>query len=550
MRRPSELRARRAPRFPVLSRMPMNRSRAVLLVGLLGLSTSCKDFLDVNTNPNAPQTVSANLYLPPMLHWMVTSPQYDGRFVGRYTQEWALAHGVTSLSTWDRMGYDPSSDNGAMQWRDVYWSLGQNLVDMTTKAEAEQRWDLLGVGYILKAWGWQVLTDLHGEIVVKEAVDQSKFTFNYDTQEFAYQEVQRLLNEAITLLQRTDGAVDVSYLAKGDKIYNGDRTKWLKLAWGMLALNLNHYSNKAAYKPADVIAAVDKSFPSSADDFLLTYPNTQNDDINFWGRTRGNIQTNTTGYRQTEFVVNLMNGTAFGGVVDPRLSRMLAPAPDGQYRGLDIDAVGYGGLPAAQQPMNFHGYVGNGGQQQKGRYLFDDKAKIPLMTYAQLQFIKAEAAYRAGDKATALTAYRNGVSAHIDWVNARNNDNGQTPTQITAAEKAAFLAAPQVVPASPNGLTLTHIMSQKYIAQWGWGHNEIWMDMRRYHYTDIDPASGLQVFPGFTPPASLYADNAGKVVQRIRPRYNSEYVWNRASLDAIGGLALDYHTKPLWITQP
>ena len=37
------------------------------------------------------------------------------------------ANGSTSLSTWDRMGYDATSDNGAEQWRDVYWSLGQNL---------------------------------------------------------------------------------------------------------------------------------------------------------------------------------------------------------------------------------------------------------------------------------------------------------------------------------------------------------------------------------------------------------------------------------------
>ena len=131
------------------------------------------------------------------------------------------------------MGYDPGSDNGAEQWRDVYWSLGQNLIDMNTKAEAEQRWDLLGVGLILKAWGWQVLTDLHGEIIVKEAIDQSRFTFDYDSQEYAYQEVKRLLDSAIVLLQRTDGAVDADYLAKGDKIYNGDRTKWLKFAYGI-----------------------------------------------------------------------------------------------------------------------------------------------------------------------------------------------------------------------------------------------------------------------------------------------------------------------------
>lgn len=522
----------------------MKKLRAGLLGGLLVLSTNgCSDYLDVNTNPNAPQTVSANLYLPPMLHWLVTSPQFDGRFVGRYTQEWTLPG--TSLSTWDRMGYDPSSDNGAQQWRDVYWSLGQNLVDMNAKAEAEQRWDLLGVGLILKAWGWQVLTDLHGEIIIKEAFDPSRTTFDYDTQEFAYSEVKRLLDSAVVLLQRTDGAVDPGYLAKGDKIYNGDRAKWLKLAHGLLALNLNHYSNKSSYAPAAVIAEVDKSFASNADDALMPYPGASPDnaDRNFWGPTRDNI----TSYRQTVFVLNLMNGAQFGGVDDPRRTRMLSPSPDGQYRGLDPNVVGFGTLDSLRRPNNFYGYPGTQRVGLPSRYLFSDKSKIPIMTYAQLQFVKAEAALRMGDQGTALTAYRNGISSHIDFVNARNLDENQTPTQISAADKAAFLASPAIVPAT---LTLSHIMSQKYIAQWAWGHNELWMDMRRYHYTDIDPVSGTQVFRGFTPPTNLYPDNSGKIVQRIRPRFNSEYVWNRAGLDVIGGLALDYHTVPLWITQP
>src|SRR5437763_12157436 len=191
----------------------MKTLRVVLVMGVLGLSSSCEKFLDVNTNPNAPQTVASYVYLPPMLHWMVTAPQYDGRFVGRYTQEWTLPG--TSLSTWDRMGYDAASDNGAEQWRDVYWSLGQGLIDMNAKSTADQRWDLLGVGLILKAWGWQVLTDLHGEIIIKEAFDASRTSFDYDTQEFAYQEVQRLLDSAIVLLRRRDGPVDSKPVRKG-----------------------------------------------------------------------------------------------------------------------------------------------------------------------------------------------------------------------------------------------------------------------------------------------------------------------------------------------
>jgi hypothetical protein len=515
--------------------------------GALLLASGCRDFLDVNTNPNAPQTVSANLYLPPIEHWMATSEQFDGRFVGRYTQNWTLPSGSSTASTWDRMGYDPTSDNGGQLWRDVYWSLGQNLVDLMTKAEAEQRWDILGVGYVIKGWGWLKLTDMHGEIIIKQAFDQTRFSFDYDSQEYAYQEVQRLLDLAITNLQKTDGAVDASYMARYDRIYGGDRLKWLKLAYGLKAMALNHFSNKASYKPQDVIDNVDKSFASNADDALLPFSCTSADlsDCNFWGARRGNINS----YRQTLFVLNLMNGTVYNGVVDPRMSRMLSPSPDGQFRAWDPNS-GVSAFTATQLPNNFFGYAGTAGSAQPSRYIFADKTKMPIMTYSQLQFIKAEAALRAGNRGVALDAYTKGVSSHIDFVNARNVDDGQATTPIAAAEKSAYLASPAVIPTNASNLTFTQIMTQKYIAQWAWAHVETWMDMRRFGYTGNDPSTGQPVYPGFAPPTVLYPDNSNKIVQRMRARYNSEYVWNIPALTAIGGLALDYHTKPLWIIQP
>ena len=528
----------------------MKMIRTGLLAGVMAMSTSCQEFLDVNDNPNGPEVVTASLYLPPMLHWMVSSPQWDGRFIGRYVQNWYVPG--TSFSTWDRMGYDPGSDNGGQLWRDVYWTFGQNLIDMNTKAQAEQRWDLLGVGMILKGWGWMNLAAVHGPIIIQQAFDQTRFAFDYDSEEFALQEAKRMLDSAIVLLQRDDGAVDATYLGRTDKIYNGDRQKWLQFAYGQRAMLLNRYSNKSTYDPAAVIADVDNSFASGADDALLQFPATQNDDRNFFGPARNNL----TAYRQTQFVVDLMNGTQFGGAVDPRMSRMLAPAPDSQYRGLDINTLNYGALTTNQRPMNFFGYTAQPPLGSPSRYLFADKSRFPAMTYSQLQFIKAEAAFRAGDRATALTAYRNGVSAHIDFVNARNTDDGQSPTPISATEKANFMANTNVVPTDPNQLTMTHIMSQKYIAQWAWAFVEQWMDLRRFHYTDTYAGEARQAFPGFAPPTNLYVNNNGKIVYRIRPRFNSEYVWNQAGLQAIptgdpdGGLAEDYHTVELWITQP
>lgn len=513
-----------------------------MTAGALAVTASCQDYLDVNTNPNAPETVAANLYLSPILHWMVTGQHWDGRCTGQYTQQLTQ----TSRSTYAMMGPNYNTDTCGQEWRDVYWSFGQNLIDMMDIARAEQRWDILGAGYVIKAWGWQELTDAHGEIIVKEAFDQTRLAFDYDTQEFAYQEVQRLLDSAIVYLNKTDGAVDANYMARGDKMYNGDREKWLKFAHGLYAINLSHYNNKSTYDPAAVISHVDQSFTSNDDDALWSFPNTQNDDRNFLGPSRGNF----TSYRQTQFVVGLMDGSVFGPE-DPRMTRMLVPAPDSVYRGLDPDlASPYTALPAAQRPENPYGYVSSPADGSPGVYVFADQVRMPALTYAQLQFVKAEAAYHMGDKATALAAYKEGISAHIDFVNERNSEDGQHVTQISAAEKDAFLADTRVVPTDPNALTLTMIMSQKYIAEWAWAFNEVWMDMRRYHYTDTDPVTGQPIYPGFEIPQTLHSFNSNKPVYRLRPRYNSEYVWNQAGLDAIGALALDYHTKPLWIVTP
>jgi hypothetical protein len=86
---------------------------------------------------------------------------------------------------------------------------------------------------------------------------------------------------------------------------------------------------------------------------------------------------------------------------------------------------------------------------------------------------------------------------------------------------------------------------QKYIAQWGWAFVETWNDLRRYDYSTT-------VFTGFTLPATslLPTDNGGKYAYRVRPRYNSEYIWNIDALTAIGGFDRDFHTKKMWFHQP
>jgi hypothetical protein len=75
--------------------------------------------------------------------------------------------------------------------------------------------------------------------------------------------------------------------------------------------------------------------------------------------------------------------------------------------------------------------------------------------------------------------------------------------------------------------------------------------MRKFHYTDIDPATGKQVYADFTPPSGQYAvaTNNGKLVYRCKPRYNSEYLYNVPELTRIGAFEQDYITKECWFSQ-
>ena len=111
------------------------------------------------------------------------------------------------------------------------------------------------------------------------------------------------------------------------------------------------------------------------------------------------------------------------------------------------------------------------------------------------------------------------------------------------AQKTAYMASAGVMPAEASSLTISQILLQKYIALWGYGYIETWTDLRKYDYD-------ANVFTSFAVPTTLYGDNGGKLAYRVRPRYNSEYIWNIDALTAIGGFDLDYHTRKLWIQNP
>jgi hypothetical protein len=358
-------------------------------------------------------------------------------------------------------------------------------------------------------------------------------------------------------------------LAQGDEyFFRGDINKWKKFANGMKARIYHRYQKKSTYlsKEVDsVIKYAGLAMQSTLDDasvkFNLGFAAVESK--NFFGPLRNNWGS----FRMGLLPMGMMTGTAtvpgsvYGNMVnDPRVRYMMRPSPDGTYRGIEAGRFADNPTtPTDQRVPSFWGAIGQtaaptGGVDTGARTFFRNDAPSMMMTYSEMQFVLAEAYLLKGLQGEARTAYIKGIEGHFEMLNEHyfgylnplgtNSPALMTKIKISPADMAAYTSNPAFVPPA-GSLTLKHVMCQKYLSLWGWGYIENWVDMRRYNYDET-------IYVGFKKldPIALYPDNGGKLAERVRPRFNSEYLWNVDALAAVGGFDQNYHTKKCWFSLP
>jgi len=289
------------------------------------------------------------------------------------------------------------------------------------------------------------------------------------------------------------------------------------------------------------------------------------------------------------------------GHYDPRVAVKLATIDDATYDFMDnINSIKrrkyYGGSftgvggPIGSAP-SFYGRnaVSSTTLDGSGRWLYRDDAPYILMTSAELKFCLAETYWKLGMKTEAFDAFKAAVKDDMDFTAKyikpgtkgaiAGGDKITAPVFNTAATE--YLAGPFVSNLSLDDFSLSHIMMQKWVALYPWGALEAWVDMRKYHYDikytgdypttdngwtlntviqkwDTDATKvykGLYLSPAQVTGrrAAYNVDNGGAPCYRIRPRYNSEYMWNKPALETlkpISGLAVNYHTSIPWFAYP
>lgn len=162
---------------------------------VFGMS-SCEDYLDVNTDPDNPvsETVSPQLRLPWIQNYYAyawgTASMRTNTIAGIMTQTGGTAAN-SLLSSWN-----PAQSSCTTIYQNFYLGAGVNIDPLIEKAETEGAYHYEGAAYCIKAMGFMMMLDLHGELPVQEAFT-GKTNPAYDDGKTMYELCMGYLDKAI-----------------------------------------------------------------------------------------------------------------------------------------------------------------------------------------------------------------------------------------------------------------------------------------------------------------------------------------------------------------
>ena len=205
---------------------------AALLVSGLTL-TGCKDWLDVNTDPNNATTalMTEALLLP--------AQQYDilNNHVNS-TNAWMLSHHLTKSGevsgsfTFLNGQVMPQDLNS---WWSTYYSINWNLKFIHDLAVENEDPAYQGISEILQIINFQRMVDIWGDIPYSQAINPEEYNMpKYDKAEDIYADLITRAHAAAQLLESAQGNYDnLTELKSVDIMCFGDLAQWTRLAYSI-----------------------------------------------------------------------------------------------------------------------------------------------------------------------------------------------------------------------------------------------------------------------------------------------------------------------------
>jgi Starch-binding associating with outer membrane len=414
---------------------------STIAIAFLWVMPSC-NFIneEVNIDPNNPVDVSMKDILPAAA---VPLAYNVGGDVGRYLSLWTQHHMGFDRQHLSFDVYQLTESDINAAYDNFYTTILSNLDIVRRKAGETGAPHYAGVAKTLTAYTVALMVDLWDDIPFSNALKgEESLQPTFDKGSELYPKMIALCDEAIADLGQARSNFSP---ATDDVIYGGNRPKWIAFARSLKARLQLHLSKIDANAYKSVLATLDGgAITSNANDAQVVFTESAvgANPLFQFEDTRGDVVMGG-------FFINLLNQ-----LKDPRRTVFAAEVKGGGWKG-----AGAGVAEEGPDASRF------------GKFYASSSSPVPLLSFVEVKFMEAEAAFKTDAKERAANAYNDAVKASI----AKFGLKDDAYIAANAAETAA-------------SITLEKIMTQKYIGLYT--SPETFNDWRRTGLPNLLPARG------------------------------------------------------------
>lgn len=387
---------------------------AGMLMGLLLSSISCNKYLDINKSPLTATAVEPQL----LFGYAITAWDANKNSGDAWLPIGFMVQSIASGGDfgWGKGNlYNISPFALGNTWKVYYSTSGNNLAQAIKIAEEADpvNNNAAAQSKIVLAQMVYEATTLYGDIPFSEAWNPDKYPYpKYDHQKDVLNGVLNLLDEAIEQIDEQSVLKIGSY----DIYYNGDMTKWKKLANSIkfkVMMVMVDADPSVASQIGALLANESSMINSASEAWIHRYYTTENNE-----NPKFRLFKRYTGEKNIWFFGNA-NVFNYMHPEDPRIKQYFEPGGDGEYRGVDTE-----------ENANANSSL------LSSSYLYRADAPSALLSYQEITFLKAEAYARglgvSQDISKANTLYKEAIAAACVFYGISANRAADFATNIVA----------------------------------------------------------------------------------------------------------------------
>jgi len=478
--------------------------KLIIIASVVLFLSSCDNFLDINENPNYPTDVSDELLLTSSEAAITNVYCADWGLIGSFwSQHWAQNNTSSQYKIYESYAISSNTNVIERSYRAMFVDgLSDNEIFLR-KVEENENWGAYLMGAVIKAYGFQYLVDLYGNVPYTEAfLGAEKLNPVIDKGEDIYANIYSLLTDA---LDKDFSSFVPELYETNDIIFEGDLEDWKAFAHSLrLRILLRQYDANSSFantEIANLIADMEAENIYLLDkDVAVT---------NFEDADSKSNPLYESDQRQLNTTNNLKACVTFTSFLeansDPRLEILFTPV-DGKYLGL---VPGSYNVPSTEFEA----------PKLIASPVLEPTMPVFWMTYAESELLIAEAYLRLGNTEMAQEHYENGVSESFSRMGAEIGD---------------LLTGAYAFPSTGFDDQLKAIIMQKWVdaAEGGRGI-ESHIERVRTGYPE-ESAISEQIEEGYTVPANyipgtlIYSKKGttGGILPRRFPYADSELNFN------------------------